>query len=75
MHKQTNCMILPHIHVHTHTHVHTHSGDQQSRDTSDNVNIELQKCGAYEVVQLSRQRVIMKNNPAYGEIGVGSSLH
>ena len=32
--------------------------------------MEMQKCGAYEVVQLSRQRVIMNDNPAYGEIGV-----
>ena len=29
------------------------------------------KCGADGVVQLSRQRVIMNDNPAYGEIGVG----
>ena len=35
------------------------------------MNMEMQKCGAYEVVQLSRQRVIMNDNPAYGEIGVG----
>jgi hypothetical protein len=38
---------------------------------SDNVDIELVKCGAYEVVKLSRQRVAMNDNPAYGEIGVG----
>ena len=33
------------------------------------VNIEMQKCGAYEAIQLSQQRVTMKENPAYGEVG------
>ena len=37
---------------------------------SDNVDIDLMKCGAYEVIKLSRQRVTMNENPAYGEIGV-----
>ena len=41
------------------------------RVDSNNVDIELQKCGAYEVVKLSRQRVTMNDNPAYEEIGVG----
>ena len=40
-------------------------------DPSDNVDIELVKCRAYEVVKLSRQGVTMNDNPAYGEIGVG----
>ena len=40
-------------------------------DPPDSINIELQKCGAYEVVKLSKQRVTMNDNPAYGEIGVG----
>ena len=39
-------------------------------DPSNNVDIHLMKYGAYEVVKLSRQRVIMTDNPAYGEIGV-----
>ena len=34
------------------------------------MDIEVQKCEAYEVVKLSRQRVTMNDNPAYGEIGV-----
>jgi hypothetical protein len=38
---------------------------------SDNVDLDLVKCGAYEVVKLSRQRIAMNDNPAYGEIGVG----
>ena len=42
-------------------------------DPSDNVNIELVKCGAYEAVKLSRQAVTMRDNPAYGEIGIGST--
>ena len=47
-------------------------GDQQLRvDSSDNVNVEMVKCGAYEVVQLSRQGVTRNDNPAYDEIGVG----
>ena len=38
---------------------------------SVSLNIELQKCEAYEVVKMSRQRVTMNDNPAYGEVGVG----
>ena len=34
--------------------------------------MEMQKCGAYEVIHFSQQRVTMKENPAYGELG---SLH
>ena len=56
-----------------HIHTHTYTGDQQRVDPSDsdNVNVEMQKCGAYDVVQLSRQSVTMNHNPAYGETGVG----
>ena len=39
-------------------------------DPSDNVDIDLVKCRAYEVVKLSRQGITMNENPAYGEIGV-----
>ena len=46
-------------------------GEVQGGNPSDDVNMEMQKCGAYEVVQFSRQRVIINDNPAYGEIGVG----
>ena len=51
------------------------SGVFQSRKSSysksNNANdiIELKKCGAYEVIQLAMQRVIMKENPVYGEVG------
>ena len=48
-----------------------HLDFQQRMDPSDNIDIELVKCGAYEVVKLSRQRVTMNDNPAYGEISVG----
>lgn len=44
-------------------------------DPSDNVDIDLVKCGAYEVVKLSRQRVAMTDNPAYGEIGIIVHVH
>ena len=40
-------------------------------DPPHGVNIELQKCGAYEVVKLSRQRVATNDNPAYGIVGAG----
>ena len=33
------------------------------------MDLELQKCSAYEIVQLSRQNVKMEDNPAYGEVG------
>ena len=39
-------------------------------DISNNIDVDLVKCRAYEVVKLSRQRVTMNENPAYGEIGV-----
>ena len=39
-------------------------------DPSDNVDVDLVKCRAYEVVKFSRQGVTMNENPAYGEIGV-----
>ena len=39
-------------------------------DISNDVDVDLVKCRAYEVVKLSRQRVTMNVNPAYGEIGV-----
>ena len=42
-------------------------------DTSGNVDIDLVKCRAYEVVKLSKQGVTMNKNPAYGEIGM--SIH
>ena len=32
--------------------------------------MEMQQCGAYEVVQLSRRRVVMKDNPAYVDVSL-----
>ena len=32
-------------------------------------DIDLQKCGAYEVVKPSKQKVVMNENLAYGEVG------
>ena len=40
---------------------------------SDERDIELNRCGAYQVVELSRQRVKMTENSAYGE--VGAAIH
>ena len=40
--------------------------DQRDGDTH---NVELQRCEAYEIVKLSKQKVTMETNPAYGEIG------
>ena len=37
--------------------------DQQDRSE---INMEMQKCDAYEIFQLSQQKVTMKDNPAYG---------
>ena len=39
------------------------------------VELELHKCSAYEIVKLSQQRVNMENNPAYGEVGPGLFHH
>ena len=46
-------------------------GFQRPREVSDITDniIEMKKCGAYEVIQLSKQRTLMKENPAYGEVG------
>ena len=41
----------------------------ESDSTEIEVELELHKCSAYEVVKLSRQRVKMETNPAYGEVG------
>ena len=37
-------------------------------DPPNNVDVDLVKCSAYEVVKLSRQGVTMNDNPAYGDI-------
>ena len=41
--------------------------------TEIEVDLELHKCSAYEIVKLSQQRVKMESNPAYGEVGQFSS--
>ena len=35
----------------------------------------MQRCGAYEVVQLSRQRVTMKDNPTYADVDLHYNRH
>ena len=44
------------------------SGGEGS-STETEADLELHKCSAYEIVNLSQQRVEMETNPAYGEVG------
>ena len=46
--------------------VGNHDNNLSSDSTRD---IELERCGAYEIVRLSKQKVVMNENPAYGEVG------
>ena len=41
----------------------------EGSSTETEADLELHKCSAYEIVKLSRQRVEMETNPAYGEVG------
>ena len=56
------CLSLSLIHPVSHN-------DPEEKPSDVDVNIKLQKCGAYEVIHLSKQRVVMNDNPTYGEIG------
>ena len=50
---------------------HVIQGDRQSPGPDENeVDVDMHKCGAYEVVRLSRQRVTMKDNPAYVDVNI-----
>ena len=45
-------------------------GDRENNSPRDSTrDIELERCGAYEIVRLSKQKVVMNENPAYGEVG------
>ena len=49
---------------------HLFIGNYDNSSPSDSTrDIELERCGAYEIVRLSKQKVVMKENPAYGEVG------
>ena len=50
----------------THPFIGNHDNSSPSDSTRD---IELERCGAYEIVRLSKQKVVMNENPAYGEVG------
>ena len=50
----------------THLFIGNHDTSSPRDSTRD---IELERCGAYEVVRLSKQKVVMNENPAYGEVG------
>ena len=41
----------------------------EGSSTETEIELELHSCSAYEIVKLSRQRVEMETNPAYGEVG------
>ena len=43
--------------------------DRDSEDDGNARSVEMQKCEAYEIVKLSKQKVVVESNPAYGEIG------
>ena len=43
-----------------------HDNNTPRESTRD---IELKQCGAYEIVRLSKQKVVLNENPAYGEVG------
>ena len=49
-------------------------GDDKSPAESE-VNVEVQRCGAYKVVRLSQQRVTMKDNPAYVDVNLRNIVH
>ena len=40
-----------------------------NKQSSDETNVEMQTCEAYETIQFSNLRVTMEENPAYGEVG------
>ena len=50
----------------THFFIGNHDNSSPRDSTRD---IELERCGAYEIVRLSKQKVVMNENPAYGEVG------
>ena len=50
---------------------HIIQGDGQSPGPGGSeVDVEMKRCAAYQVVQLSRQRVTMKDNPAYVDVNI-----
>ena len=49
---------------------HPFIGNSDTSSPRDSTrDIELERCGAYEIVRLSKQKVVMNENPAYGEVG------
>ena len=47
----------------------SNNGIENVVHTKEEINVAMQRCGAYDVIQLSKQKVKMNQNPAYGEIG------
>ena len=55
--------------------MHPFIGNHDNSSPSDSTrDIELDRCGAYEIARLSKQKVVMNENPAYGEVGLSSLL-
>ena len=51
-------------------HEYVDIGKSRRENTQSELYVDMQRCGAYVVIRLSKQRVIMEENPAYGEIGL-----
>ena len=52
-----------------HVSISTDEGDRPSPGESE-VDVEMKRCAAYQVVQLSQQRVTMKDNLAHVDINI-----
>ena len=46
--------------------------ESDGQNGRSNANMQLHKCEAYEIIKLSKQKVKMEDNPAYGEVGLSS---
>ena len=47
----------------------SNNGIENVVHTKEEINVAMQRCEAYDIIQLSKQRVKTNQNPAYGEIG------
>ena len=52
-----------------HVSISPDEGGRPSLGESE-VDVEMKRCAAYQVVQLSRRRVTMKDNPAYVDVNI-----
>ena len=47
---------------------------QQQEDPGVTVDTEMQSCEAYDIVRLSQQKVTMKDNPAYFDVSLVTTV-